>query len=211
MARTLTGFVIAAIGLAALPAHAQSSAAVAAVQSGAGLGASGSPTPNEPDAAIHAAAEAAIIAHINAARAAQGLAAIPLSPSMTAVARAHVLDLVQHSPDRGACNPHSWSEQGNWTPVCYESDPAQAEIMWVKPAEVTGGVYSGNGYEIAWRAPYGPVLPARAVSDWEASPSHAAVMLEQGDWAGENWQAMGVGVAGPYAVVWFGKEPDPLG
>jgi uncharacterized protein YkwD len=211
MARTLTGFVLTAIWLAALPAQAQNSSVIATVQSAAALGASASPAPVEPDAAIHAAAEAAIIAHINAARAARGLQAIPLSPSMNAVARAHVLDLVQHSPDRGACNPHSWSEQGNWTPVCYESDPGHAKIMWVKPAEVTGGVYTGHGYEIAWRAPYGPVLPARAVSDWEASPSHADVMLEQGDWAGEGWQAMGVGVAGPYAVVWFGQEPDPVG
>jgi len=139
--------------------------------------------------------------------------AVPVSRSLNAVAEAHVRDLMEHRPDsatafgRGACNMHSWSSAGSWKPVCYTSDHARAAAMWSKPREITRGAYPGNGYEIAyWWS--GRITPEIALSGWEDSRPHNALIVEDGPWRGADWQAMGIGIDGNYAVVWFGKEPD---
>jgi hypothetical protein len=156
-------------------------------------------------------AEAEIAARINALRIARGLPAIASSASLNLVARAHAGDLLLNRPDQGGCNVHSWSDAGDWTPVCYTPDHSGAQAMWSKPEELTGGAYPGRGFEIAWRGPFGRVSPASAVAGWLESGAHAAVLVEDGAWAGADWKAMGVGVAGPYAVVWFGRRADPAG
>ena len=158
--------------------------------------------------------EARLARMVNAYRADNGLPPVPFSPSLTRVAKAHVHDLMENDPRRGAsfmpgaCNMHSWSAAGPWKPVCYTADHAEAELMWSKPREITRGRYPGNGYEIAyfWS---GTVTPEIALKGWEGSRSHDALLLELGPWEGANWQAMGVGMYGNYAVVWFGKERDP--
>ena len=75
-------------------------------------------------------------------------------------------------------------------------------------SEISGGAYAGNGYEIAMWSSGGAVTAATAVAGWQASDAHNAVIAERSVWANARWQAMGVGVHGGYAVVWFGKEPD---
>jgi len=60
-----------------------------------------------------------------------------------------------------------------------------------------------------------------AVIAWKLSAPHNAVILERAPWGGgflrtvgymdAHWQAMGVGVAGHHAYVWFGKDPDTAG
>jgi hypothetical protein len=77
----------------------------------------------------------------------KGLPAIPLSPSLTTVAQAHVKDLVNNKPDNENCNAHSWSAKGKWSPCCYTPNHAESKCMWSKPKELT--TYTGNGYEIA--------------------------------------------------------------
>jgi hypothetical protein len=78
--------------------------------------------------------------------------------------------------------------------------------MWNKPRELTS--YPGNGYEIAsWSS--GPNDPGTALSGWRSSPLHNAVILNSGMWARLKWKAIGVGIYGSYAVVWFGEESDP--
>lgn len=144
---------------------------------------------------------------INEYRATQGLAAVPISVSLMTVAEAHVADLDAH-PDvlEGECNLHSWSEtSAEFGGCCYTPDHAQAQCMWDKPRELTD--YTGNGYEIAAS---GTPTPEGALSAWQGSPGHHDVILNAGQWGSFSpWPAMGCGILGAYAVVWFGDAPDP--
>ena len=143
---------------------------------------------------------------VNAYRVEHGLRSVPISPSLNAVAAAHVRDLEAHTPT-GQCNLHSWSPAGSWTPCCYTSDHKQARCMWDKPREITQGAYSGDGFEIsAWSSD--PMSPRQALESWKISPAHIGVVLNRGIWASTTWQAMGGAVYGRYAVVWFGKAAD---
>lgn len=154
-----------------------------------------------------------IAALVNQYRARHGLPPVALSPALTQVADAHARDLEEHRPDlavdaRGQpCNMHSWSAASGATPVCYTPDHAQAERMWSKPREITRGRYTGSGFEIAARSSIG-IDADTAVALWRSSPDHLDVILEQGPWRGARWQAMGVGLDGQFAVIWFGKAPD---
>jgi uncharacterized protein YkwD len=132
---------------------------------------------------------------------------IPLSSSLSYVARQHVADLQENNPVTSICNLHSWSDNGNWTACCYTSDHAQAACMWNKPRELTD--YSGNGYEIAYYSS-GSATPAGALNGWKSSSGHNNVIINAGSWS-MQWNAIGVGIKGGYAVVWFGHEEDPAG
>jgi uncharacterized protein YkwD len=150
---------------------------------------------------------------VNEYRADNGLAAVLVTNSLTKVARAHVADLNTYHPDTdtfgtGDCNRHSWSSHGDWTAVCYTGS-AQASAMWNKPREITES-YDGNGYEIAYWNSQG-ATPSSAMDDWTSSSAHSDTILQRGIFAGTVWQAMGVAIDGDYAVVWFGKDPDPAG
>jgi hypothetical protein len=35
------------------------------------------------------------------------------------------------------------------------------------------------------------------------------VIVNSGTWARITWRAVGIGIYGSYAVVWFGEESDP--
>lgn len=134
-----------------------------------------------------------------------GLPSIPVSPSLSFVAQTHVRDLQAHPPS-GACNMHSWSTYGSWSACCYTPDHAQAQCMWNKPGELTG--YQGYGFEIS----YGGSLnatPAGALRGWQSSSGHNAVIANTGIWKSHSWKAVGIGIYGSYAVVWFGEEDDP--
>ena len=156
--------------------------------------------------------EAQLLQAINDYRVDEGHAPVPWSKSLTAVAQWHVWDLETNHPDaQPSCNLHSWSDQGIWTPVCYTSDHAYADLMWSKPSEITLGVYSAFGYENAYFASAG-ATPGGALAAWKASPSHNNVILNQDIWSSRDpWPAMGAGIFGSYAVVWFGDMTDPSG
>jgi hypothetical protein len=134
-----------------------------------------------------------------------GLPSIPLSASLSYVAQQHVADLENNDPVTSTCNQHSWSDNGNWTACCYTSDHAQASCMWDKPRELTD--YTGNGYEIFYFNPAG-ASPAGALNAWKTIPVNNDVIINAGHWTME-WKALGVGIKGEYAVVWFGHENDP--
>jgi hypothetical protein len=177
---------------------------------------SGGPTQPAPGDCL-TAEEMKLADLINNYRRDHGLAAVPLSRSLTAVAQWHVLDLSQNSPDtnqtdpRGiACNLHSWSDKGHWTPVCYTADHAYAARMWRKPREITGNVYWGDGFESAYGS-FGRATATGAFAAWQNSPPHNALLLETGDWQGARWPAMGVGIYEHHAVLWFGNQVDPQG
>jgi uncharacterized protein YkwD len=128
---------------------------------------------------------------------------IPLSSSLTIVAQTHVKDLENNHPVYGNCNLHSWSSNGNWIPCCYTSDHAEASKMWSKPKELT--TYKGNGYEIAYSS--SKATAEGALEAWKSSSGHNAVMINEGIWDSQ-WNAIGIGIYGGYAVVWFGREKD---
>ena len=135
----------------------------------------------------------------------KGLTKIPLSKSLTFVAQAHVKDLENNKPDVGNCNMHSWSNKGSWTPCCYTDDHARSQCMWDKPSELTS--YKGYGYEISYGGS-GSATAIRALNGWKSSPGHNAVIINQGIWNDNNWQAIGIGIYKGFAVVWFGQEKD---
>ena len=137
-------------------------------------------------------------------RASKNLPAIPLSPSLTYVAQTHVRDLMAHPPT-GECNLHSWSEYGDWTPCCYAADHAEAKKMWNKPRELT--TYQGAGYEIAFWYSAGATAQS-ALEGWKHSPGHNAMMVNLNTWETKTWRAIGIGIYGEYAVIWFGEDED---
>jgi hypothetical protein len=160
------------------------------------------------------ATEKALADQINKIRTDNGLAAAEISTSLTHVARAHVGDLNGNHPDTGEdargedCNLHSWSNRGSWTAVCYTDDHEYQTLMWSKPHELTA--YTSNGYEIA-SFYSGGMTPETAVASWKGSPDHLEVIVNSGIWAPHPWKAMGVGISGNYACVWFGELTDPAG
>jgi len=134
-----------------------------------------------------------------------GLPPIPLSQSLSFVAKLHVRDLEGNVIPTSA-NYHSWSNKGPWRAVSYSPDHCYAELMWSKPRELTG--YRGNGYEIVYMNSEA-ATPQGAFASWKASEMHNAVLLNERDWSRTRWRAIGIGVFGRYAAVWFGEEPDP--
>jgi uncharacterized protein YkwD len=141
---------------------------------------------------------------INRYRLSRGLPAIAFSPSLTTVAQNHLRDLEMNHPDRGNCNMHSWSSQGPWSPCCYTPDHAASSCMWVKPREMT--TYHGEGFEIAaWQSDR--LTAEQALESWKTSPGHHNVIINQGTWAGESWQALGAAMSNHYALAWFGRDP----
>jgi hypothetical protein len=138
-------------------------------------------------------------------RAGLNLPDIPLSASLTYVARQHITDLETNDPTTTTCNMHSWSDKGSWSACCYTDDHLQASCMWDKPRELTE--YPGNGYEIAYFFSAG-ATPAGAINGWKNSSGHNQVMINAGPWS-KQWKAIGIGIQGKYAVVWFGHEVDP--
>jgi hypothetical protein len=158
------------------------------------------------------AQEATLADLVNGHRAGHGLPPVPVSRALSTVGQWHVWDLGSNAPAVGACNMHSWSSArpALWSAVCYTPDHAQAAGMWNKPREISGNVYTGIGYELSAGGGLA-ITPSLALALWQGSPGHNTVILNQGSWAGRTWRAMGVGLAGGYAVLWFGEQSDPLG
>lgn len=177
------------------------------------IGAVSNPEPGD----CYTAEEGQLLTLLNDYRNNNGLPDVATSKSLTAVAQWHVIDLHENNPASGtdpasglACNLHSWSDQGNWSPVCYTSDHRYASGMWNKPREITNNAYNSNGYENAYGGG-GNVTASGAFNAWKNSPGHNAVILEQGIWSNIDWQAMSVGIYKNYAVLWFGELTDPQG
>lgn len=85
--------------------------------------------------------------------------------------------------------------------------------MWDKPRELTN--YQGDGFEISFFSSYIYSSPAAFAKDildgWKKSPNHNNVIMNKNIWKKVNWQAIGIGIYGDYADVWFGKEEDSAG
>lgn len=150
---------------------------------------------------------------INTYRRQKKLPDVTLSRSLTYVAQVHVRDLAKYYRQSNRCNLHSWSDNGRWKSCCYTSDQRKASCMWSKPRELTN--YKGDGFEIAFYSTYEYSSPddfAEAIlKGWKGSKGHNQVIINAGMWKDVNWKAMGIGVYGEYAVVWFGELSDDDG
>lgn len=167
-------------------------------------------TSEEDDATDSETAAEELAGLINDYRVEQGLSSVPLSASLTAVAETHVSDLEDNNPDTGDCTLHSWSGSGAWSACCYTADDAEAECMFSKPTEISGGVYTSDGYEIAVRNTLSMTADL-ALESWQSSDPHHDVILNRDEWAAVEWKALGVALSTHYAVAWFGREVDPAG
>ena len=159
--------------------------------------------------------EAELVRLVNEYRVANGLQPVQSSKRLSHTAQWHLYDRIENpSAVGGICNTHSWSsnppEGISWIGMCYTSDHSQAAQMWAKPNQISAGRYVGNGYELAADTG-GTQTAANALLQWQNSPSHNAVILQQGVWASVQFTGMGVAILGPYAVLWFGDGNDPDG
>jgi uncharacterized protein YkwD len=161
--------------------------------------------------------ESALLNSLNEYRADHRLPRVPLSRSLTKVARLHAVDLVENRPERRtdsrgrACNLHSWSDTGFWSPVCYTGDQRNLRRMLDKPREITRRAYGDIAYENVYWTSAAEVYSPRVLDTWRKSPSHNALILEIGGWQGSDWSALGVGIYRNVAVMWLGSAADPLG
>lgn len=162
---------------------------------------------------------------MNQYRVSKGLKPLPVSKSLTYVARTHNKDQIQHfrldlTDSRGIeANAHSWSSHGNWTPVRYTGDHKYMSGMHNKPKELTN--FKVNGFEIEMDIQDGRdnsmnyaisrnVTPSHALEAWQTSPGHNAVMIGEGNWS--NLSVMGVSIHNNFADIWFARETnDPAG
>jgi uncharacterized protein YkwD len=150
---------------------------------------------------------------INEYRAQKGLPAVKLSASLSFVARTHAKDQSDNFKDGGRCNMHSWSKSATWSSCCYSPDHKRAKCMWDKPRELTN--YQADGFEISFYSTYpysSPEVFARDIlNGWKKSPGHNDVIMNKRIWKNMKWQAIGIGINGDYADVWFGAAEDSAG
>jgi hypothetical protein len=142
---------------------------------------------------------------INNFRKEHGLAAIPLSKSLSYVARLHVNDLHHNRPDTANCNLHSWSDKGVWAECCYGRDQFNNTCMTSKPRELTS--YNGKGYEIAFWENL-DAIPEIVLDLWINSAASREMIINADIWLDKPWKALGIGMHKGYAVAWFGDEDD---
>lgn len=156
--------------------------------------------------------EAALVQLVNNYRVQNGKPALPASRWLVTTGQWHVWDRIANNAVGGQCNAHSWSAAmpSLWQAVCYTPNHSEAAQMWAKPQQISHGIYNGNGFENTADAG-GPMTAAQALSQWQGSPAHRDVILNQGSWAGISYGGLGVGIQGNYAVLWFGDRADSSG
>ena len=143
---------------------------------------------------------------INDYRKAMNLAEIPLSKSLSFVAKTHATDLVTNRPDTNTCNFHSWSDKGNWTACCFEKEIKDKSCMVSKPGELTN--YTGYAHEVVyWENK--EANAERAFDQWKETSAARSLMTNFKEWESHSWNALGVGIYKGFAIAWFGEDPDP--
>ena len=133
---------------------------------------------------------------------------MPVTPArwLSTTAQWHLWDRVNNpGAVGGMCSTHSWSANPPtgvfWTPVCWTA--GQSTAMWIKPNEISAGAYTGNGFELT--ADCGCTMTAtQALLQWQGSPAHNPVILQQGVWSGIQFTGVGVAIVDGFAVLWFG-------
>ncbi len=139
---------------------------------------------------------------VNQYRQQRRLPPIPLSRSLSYVAKKHVIDL-QYNIGKVS---HSWSD------CKYDSNnPKTYGCMWHKTQELTS--YEAHGYECVFGMHPEYATAKKALKSWQRSSGHNNVIVNRGPWRQVEWNALGVAVYKNYAALWFGEikdsEPSP--
>ncbi|HOP12895.1 MAG TPA: SPOR domain-containing protein [Lentimicrobium sp.] len=142
---------------------------------------------------------------ITAFRKINNLPPVPFSKSLSYVARVHMMDITDNRPDFGGCNPHSWSDKGQWKPCCYARDEKRITCMTEKPKELT--MYKAKAWEIVYEGGE-PARAEDAFNLWKNISLTRDYLINGGKWT-KPWKAIGIGIYGDYAAVWFGEGDDP--
>lgn len=145
---------------------------------------------------------------INNFRKQNRLPEIPLSVSLTYVAKTHVSDLQINSPDTSICTTASWSNKGKWTPCCYNRYVLKPECMWDKPKELTS--YNYRGYEIV-HFEEGIVQVDTVFKLWRTTTEVMDMLLSRAGHSDKKWLAMGIGLSENYVSIWLGQRNDAAG
>lgn len=142
---------------------------------------------------------------INEYRQKEGMAVIPISSSLSYVARIHVRDLAENRPDTSYCNLNSWSDKGPWTSCCHSKYAPQPECILNKPRELSH--YEGEGHEMCYWDSEGADADT-VFTFWISVKEARDMILNREKWVLYTWRAMGVGIHEGYACVWVGEMPD---
>lgn len=145
---------------------------------------------------------------INNFRLQNDLPAIPLSKSLSFVAKTHAYDLQLNKQDTSICNAHSWSNKGKWKACCYNNYINSSNCMWDKPKELTA--YTYRGYEIVF-SEEGIVLVDSVFRLIKTSPEASNLLLGMDSHSDKKWLALGVGVSENYVSIWLGQRNDLAG
>ena len=135
---------------------------------------------------------------INTYRKKNRLPPIPLSKALCHVAQVHAEDMEYKLKKL----THAWS-------TCRYLDHLSKtyDCMWKKPQELTS--YIGIGFECAHGGEGNyKATPKSSLVSWQTSRPHNNVILNKDMWKDYKWKAMGIGLSGGYATLWFGKETD---
>jgi len=143
---------------------------------------------------------------VNEYRNSLNLPGIPISKSLSRVAKQHIADLNQNKPDTSTCSFHSWSNKGNWQPCCFTKESKDKLCMQTKPGELTS--YPGKGFEVVyWESR--EASAEEAIEQWKETLAARSVLNNLNEWENYNWGALGVGIEGGFAIIWLGQETDP--
>jgi hypothetical protein len=139
---------------------------------------------------------------------------VPVSRNLSTVAQKHAENAVAHDNEHwtqvaagkagksDVCNTHSWYGPGG---CCYRPDHSKPECMWNKPKELTS--YPGIGFELG--AAFSIGIDAEiSMKQWLESPPHREIIAQEGIWKQMTFRAMGIGIRGNFAYLWFGEEED---
>ncbi len=149
--------------------------------------------------------EYALFKDINEFRKSNFLNPVPLSKSLSYVARQNVNDLNLNKPFNSDCNFHSWSEGGKFEGCCFRKKNPDFSCVRNKPKELTK--YKGEGYELVyWEN--GQAFSDAAMDEWKTITPSKDIILNRANWNDLSWNAMGVAIEGNFALLWFGIVKD---
>ncbi|MCK5415808.1 hypothetical protein KAI92_00080 [Candidatus Parcubacteria bacterium] len=153
---------------------------------------------------------------VNNYRESRGLRRVPVSKSLSYVAKLHTVDQENYFTQtyghfKYGCSGHSWTKHGAWSGCCVVLSSASSfRCASEKAYKLTD--YPGEGYENSYWSSgdwdYND-SPKELLRGWKNSHGHNILMIEAEGWSGYNFQSMGVAITGNYANLWFGQEPDP--
>jgi hypothetical protein len=167
---------------------------------------SGSLWAQVPDGFCVSQQEYELYRKINDYRKSKGFQVIPISTSLSYVAKMHVIDLFENHPDTSYCNLNSWSDKGPWKPCCHSNQKPDPECILNKPKELTS--YPGQAHELCYFD--SQIIHVDTVFNfWIKIDQARDILINNRKWGMYAWQSMGVGIHKQYACVWLGEDKDP--